>query len=70
MEEINAKTRLQTKITIKQLSRKNINIVYETFDKWKIERKKLAKKKKNTTFIDFKIDELSKELDRIEENME
>jgi|TARA_B110000259_G_C13991219_1_gene392562 hypothetical protein len=46
MEEINAKTRLQTKITIKQLSRKNINIVYETFDKWKIERKKLAKKKK------------------------
>ena len=45
MEEINAK--LKTKlVSYQELFDHNINIVYETFDKWKIERKKLAKKKK------------------------
>lgn len=68
--DLDTKVKLKTKLYIKQLARKNIDIVYKTLDTWEKNRRKIAKKKENTTLIDYKIDELNKELERLEENME
>ena len=66
--DIDLRTKLKTRLYIKQVARKNIDGVYDILDKWKTERKKLARKKQDTTMIDFKIEELNNELDRIEGN--
>jgi hypothetical protein len=64
--EIDPRTKLKIRLFIKQLARKNIDIVYNTIDQWKIERRKLAKKRQDTTLMDFKIEELNREIERLE----
>jgi|SaaInlV_100m_DNA_2_1039680.scaffolds.fasta_scaffold01851_1 hypothetical protein len=68
--DLDTKTKLRVKLFIRQLSRKKLDSVYETFDLWTKERRKLAKSRADTTLIDYKLDELNKEIERIENSVE
>ena len=68
--DLDTKTKLRVKLFIQQLSRRKLDNVYETFDDWSKERRKLAKKRADTTLIDYKLEELNKEIERIENSVE
>ena len=68
--DLDTKTKLRVKLFIQQLSRRKLDSVYETFDAWSKERRKLAKKRADTTLIDYKLEELNKEIERIENSVE
>ena len=68
--DLDTKTKLRVKLFIQQLSRRRLDSVYETFDAWSKERRKLAKKRADTTLIDYKLEELNKEIERIENSVE
>ena len=68
--DLDTKTKLRVKLFIQQLSRRKLDNVYETFDAWSKERRKLAKKRADTTLIDYKLEELNKEIERIENSVE
>jgi hypothetical protein len=54
--DLDTKTKLRVKLFIQQLSRRKLDNVY---DNWSKDRRKLA----DTTLIDYKLEELNKEIE-------
>lgn len=68
MPELELKVKLRATLEVKRISRSGLNNAYEKVDEWKDLRKRLRKEKKDLTNLDFKIDLLEQEIEKIEEN--
>lgn len=68
MPELEPRAKLRATLEVKRIARSGLNNAYEKVDEWKDLRKRLRKEKKDLTNLEFKIDLLEEEIEKIEEN--
>lgn len=68
MPELEPRAKLRATLEVKRIARSGLNNCYDQLDDWKELHKRLRKERKDLTNLEFKIDLLEEEIDKIEEN--
>lgn len=67
MDNINAKTKLHSKLEVMEIARGGIDNAYTILDSWKRLRKRYKKEKKDCVVLDYKIEMLQTRIDEMED---
>lgn len=66
MTDIQPRDKLKASLEVMRIARSGIDNCYEKIDEWKDFRKRLKKQKKNVSILEFKIEKLEHEIEKIE----